>query len=251
MVSPIVPAVIIGGVAYVATQGDGDPKEGTRPTAPLPGQTLEQVAAGTVRKSTTATYTPVTVSRRIYQLQATARPQASSVAFAYDPSKPAGPGGGYPVDPELQKKLDEIEAAAEKAYNDMDEVARAEAVDKMNKELELDPPLEYGADWKTISAAAGGYAGAAAGTAICGPVCGKIGAMAGAYLGVQLEELIAKNWDELEAWIKDKWGDVKQYVGEAYEDAKDAVEGAYEDTKEAVEDAYDDAADYVSGLNPF
>lgn len=238
MTLPILPAVVIGGATYVAVNGAGAPEPSgpVRPPAPLPGQTVNQ----TVARNPSVPYTPVTVSRRILALQATARPTAGSIAFSDPPSNPIGPGGNAPVDPELQKKLDAIESAAAKAYSDMDEVARAEAVDRLNKDLELDPPIDYGSDWKTISAAAGGAAGAAAGAAVCGPICGKVGALAGAYLGAEIHDLIAKNWDELEAWIGDKWGDVKDFASDTYNDAKDAAE-----------DAYDAASDAISGLNPF
>lgn len=227
--NPLIPAAVIGGAAYLVIDDGREPQQGAKPTAPLPGQTLEQIASGTVRRSTTAQYTPVVVSRRILQLQATARPQASSVGFADPLSSPMGPGGGAPVDPELQKKLDELEKYAEKTYNDMDEVARAEAVDKLNKELEIDPPIEYGSDWKTIAAAAGGYAGAAAGAAICGPICGKVGALVGAYLGAEIHDLISKNWDEMKQWCEDKWGELRDQIEETYEDVKDAAEDAYDE----------------------
>ncbi len=234
---PIVPAVVIGGVAYVAVTGAADAAPGVvRPPAPLPGQTVGQA----VGRNPNVQYTPVNVSRRTMAFVAAVRPSAGSIAFGDPLSNPIGPGGGAPVDPLLQKKLDEIEAAAAKVYSDMDEVARAEAVDKINKELKLEPPIEYGSDWKTITSAAAGAAGAAAGAAVCGPICGKVGALAGAYLGAEIHDLVAKNWDELESWISDKWGDVKSFASETYDDAKGAVE-----------DAYDEVADTLSGMNPF
>ncbi len=195
---PIIPAVIIGGVAYVAvTQGFVPGPGPTRNTSPSGGVTVGQAIDS--RPSIPATTGQVRIASRLQSMRAPGALGADNLGIA----------SAYPsdarVDLELQSKLDAIEAAAKKAYDDADDVARSKAAETLNGELKLNPKLTGNEDWKTISAVVGGATGAAAGVALCGPVCGKVGALCGAYLGAKIHELVAKYGDDLKAWLDDKW----------------------------------------------
>ncbi len=208
---PVVPIVVIGGAAYALTQMDS-----TVPGAATQGPLTHPTTAAQHAASRPALASFSSVAKRF---------GATGAAFT-------SPTNQSP-DPELQKKLDEIEAAAKKAYDDMDDVAKVEAIDKMNQNLGTNLPLDADLSWGDISMAAYGAAGAAAGTAVCGPICGKIGALCAVYLGEKLNDLIAKNWDDLKSYMKKKWNYVSDAVTDAAEDVADAV------------------SDAVSGLNPF
>jgi hypothetical protein len=206
MTNPIIPIVVVGGLAYELVGKTGD-------VAPLPHPVY-----------TGASYPgqPVNALRNI-----AAKNPHSAAAFAlasrnYSSQntllKPSSWPSDANIDPNLQAKLDTVEAAAQKAYNDANEVAKAQAADTLNKQLKLDPPLNGHEDWETVSAVVGGATGGAIGGAIGGPIGAKIGAMAGAYLGVKLEDLLAKNLDEIEDWIKGKWGDIEDFAKDAYDD---------------------------------
>ena len=204
-----------GGIAYVATRPPADvPAPGaTVQVAPSSGSTLVQQIA------------PVPVSatppaRRVYR----GNVRSVGIVAAFGTAS-ATSYGGSTVDPSERQKLDAIEAAAEAAYSKLDAAAKAAAAKKLNDALKLDPPLKGNEDWATVAAVVGGAAGAAAGVAICGPICGKIGALAGAYLGEKLEDLMARNWDDLKSWLSSQWG--------------------------SIEDAAEDAYDYVAGILSF
>lgn len=212
MSSALVPALVVGGVAYVATRPSHDVPPTGHPgysTGAYPGQPT--VGAGNAPSATGLTaQSPVF---RMGYLAGTNRASIARVDQRYTVWS-----SDLNIDPELRAKFDQIEAAAEKAYNDANEVAKAQAADALNKELKLDPPLTGHEDWKTVSAVVGGATGGAVGGAIGGPIGAKLGALAGAYLGVKLEELIEKNLDEIKAWISDKWGEVKEFASDVYDE---------------------------------
>lgn len=207
MSSALLPLLVVGGVTYelvAAPGGNPIPTPGSGFTpASFPGSTIPGVM-GIAAKMRTRYGT-----QSFGQVKLTSYPSDQN------------------IDPELQKKFDAIESAASKAYNDADEVAKAKAADALNKDLKLDPPLTGHEDWETVAAVVGGATGGAIGGAIGGPIGAKLGALCGAYLGTKLEDLIAKNWDELESWVKGKWGDVKDAVSDAYNEVSDDVSGLW------------------------
>jgi hypothetical protein len=212
--NPAIPVVVIGGVAYALTQmapdGAAPP---SRPPPPPTGGTYPGSTVGDLPKHLPAGTTKVIT----FSGSALARIKGAQVASQNPLMKSTTWAADVNIDPELQRKFDLIEAAVKKQFDNANEVAKAQAAETLNKELKLDPPLTGHEDWKTVAAVAGGAAGGALGAAIGGPIGAKLGALAGAYLGVKLEELIEKNWDELEAWVSDKWGDVKEFVEDAYD----------------------------------
>lgn len=204
----IVPIVVIGGVAYTLTQQS--PEVVIPPTT---GPVTNRISEAQLAAS----------------LPNIARTSARLKRFVGGGTAFTSPTNTSP-DPELQKKLDEIEAAAKKSFDDMSDVAKVEAIDKLNQNLGTDLPLDADLSWESISMAAYGAAGAAAGAAVCGPICGKIGALCAVYIGAKLNDLIAKNYEEVKEWLQENvWGGIK----------------------DAAEDAYDAVSDAVSGLNPF
>lgn len=115
--------------------------------------------------------------------------------------------GGYPIpgwDPQAgyydnippgtSQAIDSMLSSARAAYQTMSVSARAEAADRLNQDLALDPPLTGNEDWETVARVAGGAVGAGACNAIPGigtaasPLC----AIAGAYLGVKLEDWLSQ-----------------------------------------------------------
>ncbi len=250
-----------GGIAYIAATAEGTieaaPPGAPRQLAPSGGSTITQASAQTAAQK--ATYASVIAaahktsgSVNLAAAATTAGIAAPTLAgggsydrgYAYTSTKYIDKSGAVPAtiaqlttqqqqsgwgytdsqvsgDPALQQKLDALEAAAKKAFNDANEVAKAKAAEYLNKELKLDPPLTGHEDWEAVSAVVAGAAGAAAGTALCGPVCGKLGAMAGAYLGTEIGEWLGKAWPEIEEWLDDTWSDVEG----AAQDAWDEVSG--------------------------
>lgn len=225
----ILPAVVIGGITYTLVKQSSDPIApvgAATQYSPSYGTTLDQQLAGVK----TAPPPPSGTVKATGSLTSKLR-MVNAVSV-----NPLGPKGNWTshnempanIDPELTKKLAELERYAEQQFNNMDEVARGKAADYLNKELKLDPPLTGHEDWHTVAAVAGGAAGAAAGTALCGPLCGKVGAMVGAYLGGKIEDYIEKNYDDMKAWLKSKWGDLKDEIEDLASDIKDAAGDALE-----------------------
>ncbi len=216
-----IPLVLLGGgVAYVALRGHGEssPPGGTRYGAgSQPGATRMQL---------TANPTIIANALRIGLASGSIKPVATT----------GNAGGGNWTDQaenELKQKLDLMEAAAKKQFDNADAVAKGAAADYLNKELKLDPPLTGHESWETVSSVVGGAAGAAAGAWIGGPWGAKVGALVGAYLGAEAAEYLHKGYDEVKEWVTDKYGDVKGWVKGAAGDVKDWTE---------------DAIDYIGGL---
>lgn len=228
MTSAIIPAIIVGGVVYTATQtGTSSPPgpapgygTGAYPGNPIPGSGS---APGVVGATTQNPVRRPAGTKAVIQLGASTLSNALGIGAATQKTSAWQSPANY--DPELQKKFDLIEAAAKKNFEDANEVAKAKAAETLNKELKLDPPLTGHEDWKTVSAVVGGATGGAVGAAIAGPIGAKLGALVGAYLGVKLEELIEKNWDDLEDWIGDKWGDIKDFASDAYDEVAGWIPG--------------------------
>jgi hypothetical protein len=217
--SAALPIAIIGGVTYALTRQDADP---SAPPAPVGGPT-RYGASGTAQPgATVAQVSAVRISPTKYQIK---NMPSRTLLGAAPTQKATGWATDINIDPELQKKLALIEAAAHKAFDDANEVAHAQAAETLNKELKLDPPLTGHEDWKTVGAVAGGAVGGVVGAYFGGPLGAKIGALVGAYLGTKLADLLAKNWDELKSWVSDKWGDVKDWVSDTAEDAYDWAAG--------------------------
>ncbi len=152
--------------------------------------------------------------------------QLGSVLSAAALNPPAVVQSAYPgadtIDPELQKKLDYFKAQAQKNFEDMDAVARAEAAEYLNKELKLDPPLTGHEDWDETAARTGKAAGAVVGAAACAatgygaavaPICGLVGA----YLGEKLGPLLKKTWPEVKEWCENRWGTIEGWADDAYD----------------------------------
>lgn len=172
--SNLVPIVIIGGVAYTLVGGVA------RPAPPTSGPLTDP--------ATVAAKTKYAIAQSI-RISGATRVTGGGITFS-EPTNKA-------IDPELQKKLDAIEAECRKQYDNASDVAKVEAIDSINQNLGTDLPLDSDLSWEAISMAAYGAAGAAAGAYVCGPVCGKVGALAAAYLGAKLNDLLAKTYDEL------------------------------------------------------
>lgn len=196
--TPLIPIVLIGGAAYTLVGSDGAEQEAPPTQGPVPRKLAELNAS-----------MPSIISAS----QLMKRFGGGGVVFASTQNSA--------VDPELQKKLDEIEAAAREQFDNMDDVAKVEAIDKINQNLGTDLPLDADLSWETISMAAYGAAGAAAGAYVCGPVCGKVGALAAAYLGAKLNDLLAKTYDEL---TKDLFGGEQSIT--SYQHSYDAWKAA-------------------------
>ncbi len=210
--SNLVPVLLAGGgVAYIAATKMSDAPEVRYPQpqiAPTSGSTISQAQWQTTN--------PVPKQQPfllpILQRMADNPPQAAFMPV---------------VDGELQEKLKALEAAAKKAYDDANAVAKAAAAEKLEKELKLQPGALSGATWATIASVAGGAAGAAAGAAIGGPLGAKVGALVGAYLGVKLEEAISKKLPELKKWLKEKWGWVEDKLEDAWGEVEDFFGGLF------------------------
>jgi hypothetical protein len=133
------------------------------------------------------------------------------------------------IDLEMQKKLDLLEAYMKQQFLNAEDVARAAMIDKLNKELKLDPPLDTrirGEEgWKLASAAAGAAGGSAVGNYFCGAPCGKIGAMAGAWLGEKLGPYLQKGYEECKEWCKEVYGDIVDWVSDTASDVWDWATG--------------------------
>lgn len=118
--------------------------------------------------------------------------------------------GGRLADPDARQKLDLLNVATEKAYAAMSQAAKTTAADKVNKELQLDPPLRGTESWEQLARIIGGATGGAGCNAIPGigtaisPVC----AMAGAYLGVKLEAWMSSELGDLKGWVTQNLGEV-------------------------------------------
>lgn len=226
MVAPLIPAIVVGGATYALVSQPGTTaKPGPTQYSPSYGSTTNQQLTSTPVPPQPKPTGSLTAKLRMVNLVSVS-PLLPKTNWSYADQH-------NNIDPEYAQKLSELEKYAEQQFNNMDEVARAQAADTLNKELKLDPPLNGHEDWKTVAAVAGGAAGALAGAAVCGPICGKVGSLVGAYLGVKLEDAIAKNYEDMKAWCREKWGDLK-----------DAVEDAYDEVKNAVGDAID-------FINPF
>ncbi len=217
--SALVPAVVIGGVTYTLVKAnDGAASNGgaTRYGTSY-GNTVGQQLTSTPISPTPKPTGSLTAKLRMVNA-ATVSPLAPKTNWNYS-------DGGTPIniDPELAKKLAYLEQQAKEQFENMNEVAKAQAADYLNEELKLDPPLNGHEDWKTVAAVVGGAAGAAAGAWIGGPIGAKVGAMVGAYLGVKLYDVIEKNYDEMKAWCEAKWGALKAQIEETWEDIKDGA----------------------------
>lgn len=200
----LAPVLLVGGgVAFVASQPAAKPASagGTTYTAPPAGSTTTQSLAG----------------KRLLAIRSRlgATVGAGTLGLA---SSTSGTTAGAPSgDPLLQSKLDLVERKAKEAYERATSAAKEAAAAKLSQELGISPPLKGSDSWETIARVAGGAAGAAAGAAVCGPLCAKVGALAGAYLGEKLEDLISRNWDDLESWASGLWGDVEDAAADAWD----------------------------------
>lgn len=127
------------------------------------------------------------------------------------PIHPAPGTAGYYDDPGLaQSKLDLMLNAAFARFDQMSAAEKMQAADYLNNKLGISPPLRGNEDWQTITQTVSGYAGAAAcnaipgiGTAVSG-LCG----IAAAYVGVELEQWLEGNLDDLKSWVRTNVGDV-------------------------------------------
>lgn len=237
MALPIVPLVVIGGVAYVATRpADGTPKM-SPPVATSsgahPGASVKPAVFSGLLTLAAPTRRPghVAVSGGLATRISTAVAPAPTLTTTNQPGYGNGVNGQ--VDPNLQAALDAAAKKAQDAFDNMSDVEKQRAADTLNDQLKLDPPLNGKEDWKEINkvceTAAGGIAGAAIGAAIGGPIGAKIGALFGAYVGGVLADF------------------VNDYAAKAYNDVKDAVVAGAKDVGNAVEDGYN----YVVGALPF
>lgn len=179
-ISPIVGAVVIGGVAYSLTRKDmpvplpGSPGY----LGPNYGSTIGQIATGNDAGS----------------------------GYSYDQyidNYGQSQFGDTQLDPDIRPKLDLLSATAEAAYNKMDTAGRSAAANQLNQSLDIQPPLNGSDSWQTVARVAGGAGGAAVCNAIPGigtaasPLC----AIAGAYLGVKLEDWISQEMPALGSWV--------------------------------------------------
>jgi hypothetical protein len=204
----LIPAVVIGGVTYVAMgkSDAGGPPVGYPIISPNSGSPL-------------------------------GNPGQLGPGYGYDygldNGGQAGFGnvGGRPVQPDLQAKIDlMMNVAARQAYGAMTGAARMAAADQLNKELQLDPPLRGNETWDDIARVAGGAVGGAACTAFGAASVAPLCAIAGAYLGVKLEDWVASGWDQLERWMGDN------------------IAGGIGDAADWVRDKIGDAAGWISDL---
>jgi hypothetical protein len=209
---PIVPLVVVGGAAYALhAYGDNDvvPPTGKQPVYGHGGLPPLKNPDGSLSSGQTIQFSPTRFASLKQSISATALgTKPTGVATSWDTP--------MNIDPELKKKLDEVEAYAQKAFNDANEVAKGKAADALNEGLKLDPPLTGHEDWKVVASVVGGATGGAIGGYIGGPWGAKIGALAGAYLGVKLADLIDKNWEEVKEWLSSKWGDIKDFASDVY-----------------------------------
>ena len=205
MSNPIVPAVVIGGVVYIATKPAGPP-EGPGDTAygaSRDGATTGDITAGAPNGGGGYGY-------------------GSTVD---DSGQGAFNTGGRPVDPDVRQKVDLLNVAMEKAYSGMSSAAKSAAADTLNRNLNLDPPMTGNETWDQVARIAGGAVAAAGCSAIPGigvaaaPLC----SMAGAYLGVKLEQWIQSPLKDLGNWIEDNVGGAIDAVGDALSDAWNSV----------------------------
>lgn len=186
---PLIPAVIVGGVAYELAQNAS--------AATPPGRTS----------------------------YATDGPNG----YSHDPALDNGGQAGFnydgrSIDPDAGHKLDMLSSAMEQTYNNMSQTAKSAAAGQLNQSLGLNPPLKGDETWETVAKVAGSAGGAAACSLIPGvgvavaPLC----AMAGAYLGVKLEEWMSTALPDLKNWVSDN---IVSNVGSAVS----AVAGYVED----------------------
>lgn len=211
---PIIPAVIIGGIAYELAQNvQGVPPGQTQYGSPIGGATGNDRLTGA----------------------------GSGGGYSYDPLLDNGDQGGFNYDgryndPDASHKIDILNAAMEQTYANMSQGAKTAAAGALNQQLQLNPPLNGNETWQTVAKVAGGAAAGAACNLIPGvgtaasPLC----AMAGAYLGVKLEEWMSAELPALKDWVADN---IVSNVG----DAVNAV-GGY------VKDGVDEVVGWVKGL---
>jgi len=241
--SMLVPVLIAGGgVAWVASQGAA-PAPGLpgppRQLAPNGGSTVQQQQqqggspSGFTRITPTAGLAsglalqwsgPIVKSSggmRVVMPGGVAGSFTRSAAYPNPLENPSGTkvaSATSTIDPEVQKKLDQAKAYLEEQWKNADEVAKAKAADKLNKELKLDPPLTghetWGEMWAVVAGAAGTAACAATGYgAAVAPLCGIVSA----WLGQKLGDWMEKKWPAIKAWAAEKWGDVEDAAGDAYD----------------------------------
>lgn len=162
------------------------------------------------------------------------------------------------------------ESACESTFDQMTDAAKQKAVDWLNGQLNLTPPLTLASSWddiaKATSSAVGALGGNALGSMIGGPIGGEIGDLCGAYLGVKIEDFLSKGYDDAKAWVNQQWPYVEAWIdshgGSEIAAAADwlyaqgaSVEGVVQGAASSVEDAVtsigndaQDALNYVGGL---
>ncbi len=185
---PIIPAVVVSGVVYVAATSQTAKKPLPKnPYAPPPGATVQQIRNLRASSKLFGIYKP--------------DPKKGGGPLALDPTLKMGsqppPGGN---DPATQAALDAAYAAAKAKFDTLDDDAKATAAGEINKQFNLTanstPPAltaDQSTSWETVASVAGAAAGAAVGGYIGGPFGAKVGALLGAYLGVKLEDWLAAN----------------------------------------------------------
>lgn len=211
--NPIIPVVVIGGVAYELTRKDGPilPPGSTGYVQPNYGSTTGQIVTGTAGQS------------------------------GYSWSDFLANGGqaqfgDTPLDPDIQQKADLLQQAAKAAYDKMDYAARSAAAASLNQTLGLtgtSKALNGNDTWKTVASIAGGAAAsagcAAVGLAAAAPLC----AIAGSYLGVKMEDWIAQPLGDAYNWVSSNISDIGSSIA-------DAVSGAASDIADTVGGWVDD-----------
>ncbi len=212
-----VPAIIVGGVLYLATKDGGytPPRPTGIPYSPSPGSPTNPTNPASQQGQTYG-------NPKLTNLANILAGQQVTNYAGYQPDRSNWPKPG--IDPALQQKLDVVQQAAQEKFNSMSSAAKTEAAQYLNKELNIQPPLKGDETWEVISKAVGSAAGAAggtiAGTKICGPSCGKVGAMAGAYLGEKAGEWLHKELPELKDWLKTKlgnaWGEIEDFFSNVF-----------------------------------
>lgn len=232
--SVLVPFVLVpAGLAVAAGASGGTPASAPPPTnlapnggvnassASTPGATIGDLLTGPPAIGSSTPYARARFGARLAQI-------AEASAVVSDRAQ-----NSSPIDAEIQAKIDTIEAYGKAAYNKMTSGARKEGAQAMNKELNLDPPLDGSESFEDvmhrIAPAIGGTVGAAVGGALGGPAGAAIGAFCGKYLGVKYEELLAKAIPEIKDFFRSKWADIENWVSGAAHDAYDTVSGWFDD----------------------